>query len=190
MDHPELIDRLKQGDKTVYTEVVEQSQRMIYNTALSIVQNEEDAEDITQEVFVTLYEKIGEFREEAKLSTWLYKITTRKALDLEKRKKTQKHGGLLRRIFSVREADEPANFNHPGILFDNKEKASVLFSALKKLPENQRLAFTLHKIEGLSYQQISEVMETSLAAVESLQVRAKNNLKKILTAYYEQQLRD
>ena len=188
MNQPDIIVRLKQGDKTVYTEVVEQWQHMIYNTALSIVQNEEDAEDITQDVFVALYERIQDFREESTLSTWLYSITVRKALDLEKRKSRQKRGGFLQKIFAVKESEEPVNFNHPGILLDNKENATVLFKALKKLPDKQRIAFTLHKMEGLSYQQIAAVMNTSLYAIESLQVRAKNNLKKILSDYYEQHL--
>ena len=188
MDQPEIIVKLKQGDRSVYAAVVEQWQHMIYNTALSIVQNEEDAEDITQDVFVSLYEKIQEFREESMLSTWLYSITVRKALDLEKRKTRQKRGGFLQKIFAVKEWDEPVNFNHPGILLDNKEKAAVLFKALKKLPEKQRVAFTLHKMEGLSYREIAAVMDTSLYAIESLQVRAKNNLKKILKDYYEQHL--
>ena len=190
MDQPEIIARLKQGDKTVYAEVVERWQHMIYNTALSIVQNDEDAEDITQDVFVTLYERIQDFREESTLSTWLYSITIRKALDQEKKKKRQKHGGFLQKIFSVKEADEPANFNHPGILLDNKERAAALFMALKKLPEKQRVAFTLHKMEGLSYQQIADVMKTSLFAIESLQTRARNNLKKILKEYYEQHFKN
>jgi RNA polymerase sigma factor (sigma-70 family) len=158
---------------------------MIYNTALGIVQNEEDAEDITQEVYITLYEKIADFRKESKLSTWLYTITIRKALDFEKRKKSQKHGGLLKKIFAYKDADEPVSFNHPGIQLDNKEMAAVLFKALKKLPEKQRVAFTLHKLEGLPHQEIADVMQASQTAIESLLVRARNNLKKILRIYYE-----
>ena len=186
MDQPAIIARLKQGDKSVYTEVVEHWQHMIYNTALSIVQHEADAEDISQDVFIALFEKIQDFREESTLSTWLYRITVRKALDHEKRKTRQKHGGFLQRVFSVKQRDEPVNFNHPGVLLDNKENAAVLFHALKKLPDQQRIAFTLHKLEGLSYQEIAVIMNSSLYAIESLQVRAKNNLKKILKAYYEQ----
>ena len=188
LDQPEIIVRLKKGDKTVYTEVVEHWQHMIYNTALSIVQNSEDAEDITQDVFVALYERIQDFREESTLSTWLYRITVRKALDQEKRRSRQKRGGFLQKIYTVKESEEPVNFDHPGILLDNKEKAAMLFKALKKLPDKQRIAFTLHKMEGLSYQQIAAIMDTSLYAIESLQVRAKNNLKKILSDYYEQHL--
>jgi len=189
LEHPEIIVRLKQGDRSAFTEIVEQSQHMIYNTALSIVQHEEDAEDITQDVFVTLFEKISGFREESALSTWLYRITVRKALDHEKKKQRQKHGGFLQRVFSVRASEEPAHFDHPGVALDKKEQAAVLFRALKKLPEKQRVAFTLHKMEGLSYQQIADIMDNSLFATESLLVRAKNNLKNMLQEYYEQQFK-
>lgn len=188
MDKPEIIKGLIKGDQAVFTEVVNEWQHMIFNTAVSIVQNNEDAEDITQDVFVTLYEKITDFREESALSTWLYRITVRKALDHEKKKKRLKYGGFLKRIFSVEDKEVPVNFDHPGVLLDNKEKASVLFMALKKLPEKQRVAFTLHKMEGLNHRQIANVMNVSVVSVESLQLRAKNGLKKILKEYYEKNL--
>ncbi|WP_262915556.1 RNA polymerase sigma factor [Niabella ginsengisoli] len=63
---------------------------------------------------------------------------------------------------------------------DKKENAAILFRAVDKLPENQKIAFILSKVEGLSYQEISEIMQTSISAIESLLHRAKNNLKKIL----------
>ena len=188
MNQPELIDRVKRGDRSVFADIVEQWQKMVYNTALSIVQVEADAEDITQDVFIEVYEKIEKFRGESQLSTWIYRITVNKSLDFEKKKKRQKNGGLLKQIFNVREQDEPVNFNHPGVLLDNKEKAAALFMALKKLPESQRVAFTLHKIEGLPYQEVSEIMQTSLYAVESLMVRAKSGLRKLLEKYYQSQV--
>ena len=75
---------------------------------------------------------------------------------------------------------ELPDFNHPGIAFDRKENSAKLFKAIAQLPENQKIAFTLHKLEDLSYHKISEVMETSVPAVESLMHRAKQNLRKIL----------
>lgn len=186
MNEQEIIESLKKGDHFVFNEIVEQRQEMVFNTVLSIVQNDEDADDITQEVFITLYERIRDFNEASTLSTWLYKITIRKALDHEKKKKRKKHGGFINKIFSVKEEEEPANFDHPGVLLDNKERAAVLFKALSKLPEKQRIAFTLHKMEGLSYRQISAIMNTSLFAIESLQGRAKTNLSKILNSYYRE----
>lgn len=185
MDQAAIYERIKSGDTSVFTDIVEQCQVMVYNAALSIVQNETDAEDVTQEVFIGVYEELKAFREDAKLSTWIYRITINKALDFEKRKKRQKHGGLLKRIFRVSEEDEPVSFYHPGAQLDNKEKAAVLFKALKKLPQNQQVAFTLHKIEGLAYKEVAEIMNTSLYAVESLIARAKTGLKKILEDYYQ-----
>ena len=184
LNHSELLSGIKSGDGAVFSELVEQWQNMVYNTAISIVQNEEDAEDITQDVFIKVFENMGSFREEAQLSTWIYRITVNLALDFEKRKKRQKYGGLLKKIFVVRDHEEPVNFNHPGVQLDNKEKAAILLRAFKKLPEKQRIAFTLHKMEGLSYKEVADIMETSLYAVESLIGRAKNGLKKILEQYY------
>lgn len=154
----------------------------VYNTALGIVQNAEDAEDVAQEVFIQVFRSIGNFKGESKLSTWLYRIATTRSLDLLRSRKSKKRFGLLQRLFG--EGDEPVmeipDFNHPGVALDRKENAARLFRAISQLPENQKIAFTLHKLEDLSYQEVSEVMQTSLPAVESLMHRARQNLKKLL----------
>lgn len=75
---------------------------------------------------------------------------------------------------------EIPDLNHPGVAMDRKENAAKLFRAIAQLPDNQKTAFTLHKLEDLSYQEISEIMQTSVPAVESLMHRAKQNLRKIL----------
>jgi RNA polymerase sigma-70 factor (ECF subfamily) len=168
-----------------FGQIVNRWQDMVYNTALSIVQQEQDAEDITQEVFVKVYEQIKNFRQESQFSTWIYRITINAALDVEKKKKNAKHGGLIKRMFSISEKEEPAHFNHPGVLMDKKEQASVLFKALKNLPQKQRLVFTLKKMEGLSNNSIAEIMKSSPTAVESLLARALLNLRKLLADYYK-----
>jgi len=161
---------------------------MVYNTALSIVQQEEDAEDVTQEVFVQVYQSIEGFKRESKFSTWLYRITLSKAMDHERRKKRKKRFAFVKSLFG--EGSEvvvdPPDFNHPGVSLDNKEKAAILFKAMESLPDNQRMAFVLNKVEGLSYQEISEVMETTVSAIESLLHRAKTNLRKELKTFYDQ----
>jgi RNA polymerase sigma factor (sigma-70 family) len=167
--------------------LVAQCQSMVFNTALSMVQNEVDAEDITQDVFIEVYEGLGTFRQESKLSTWIYRITVNKSLDHLKKQQRRKNGGLLKRIFSIQEEDEPASFEHPGVQLDKKESSKALFGALKKLPHNQQVAFTLHKIEGLNQRDTAAIMETSVEAVESLLGRAKNNLRKHLEIFYQKQ---
>lgn len=186
MNQQDLIAQLQQGDEQAFTKLVDDWQDMVYNTALGIVQNEEDADDITQEVFIQAYQSISSFKGDAKISTWLYRITVSKALDHEKRKKRKKRFGFVQGFFGSQDEEQihPVQFNHPGVELENKEKARELFEALKRIPEKQRIAFTLHKLEGQSYQEVADIMNTTLYAVESLIGRAKANLKKELIKYY------
>ena len=187
MDERLLVEQLKKGDEAAFKSIVETWQNMVYNTALGIVQNAEDAEDIAQEVFVQVHQSVSSFKGESKFSTWLYRITVTKSLDHERRKKRKKRFAFVRSL--VGDQNEivvnPPDFHHPGVVLDNKEDAAVLFRAIAALPENQRVAFTLNMVEGLSYQEVSEVMKTTVSSVESLMHRAKNNLKKNLEDYYK-----
>ncbi len=182
MNETELIQGLRNGEEGAFKYLVETYKDRIYNTSLGIVHNAEDAEDVAQEVFIQVFRSIHSFKGESKLSTWLYRIATTRSLDLLRSKKSKKRFGFLQRLFG--DGNEPLyeipDFNHPGIKLDKKEAAATLFRAIGQLPENQKIAFTLHKIEDLSYQKISEVMQTTVPAVESLMHRARQNLKKIL----------
>lgn len=182
-----MVERLKQGDEAAFKIIVETWQDMVFNTAIGIVQNAEDAEDISQEVFVQVYNSISSFKGDSKFSTWLYRITITKSLDHERRKKRKKRFAFVKSIFGEESevVVNPPDFHHPGVVMDQKENAAALFKAIDKLPENQKIAFTLHKVEGLSYQEVSEVMKTTVSSVESLMHRAKNNLKKNLEEYYK-----
>ena len=190
MNQPELIAQLQQGDESAFKKLVNEWQNMVYNTAFSIVQNADDADDITQEVFIQVYQSISSFKGDSKFSTWLYKITLSKALDHEKKKKRKKRFGFVQRLFDGQgeEQLQQVEFSHPGVELEKKERAGELFNALRRLPDNQRIAFTLHKLEGQSYQEIAEIMNTTLYAVESLMGRAKTNLKKELSDYYNKNI--
>ena len=192
MDERLLVEQLKQGDETAFKTIVQTWQDMVYNTALGIVQNEDDADDITQEVFIQAYQSVTDFKGASKISTWLYRITLGKALDLEKKKKRKKRFGFVQALFgSSGEETVPAvEFDHPGVQLENKENAASLFKALKQLPDNQRIAFTLHKMEGRSYSEVAEIMDTTVTAVESLMARGRMNLKKILSTYYESKFKN
>ena len=182
MNELELIQGLRNGNETAFKYLVDNYQDRVFNTAIGIVQNAEDAEDVAQEVFIQVYRSIHQFKGEAKLSTWLYRVATTRALDLLRSRKSKKRFGFMQRLFG--EGNEPLHelpdFNHPGVALDRKESAARLFKAIAQLPDNQKTAFTLHKLEDLSYQEVSDVMQTSVPAVESLMHRAKQNLRKIL----------
>lgn len=80
---------------------------------------------------------------------------------------------------------ESVDFIHPGIVLEQQENSKFLFKVISQLPENQKVAYTLCIIEGLSYQEITEVMEITLSSVESLLFRAKTNLRKSFGDYYK-----
>ena len=186
MNQPELIEQLQQGDEQAFKRLVDEWQDMVYNTAVSIVQNEDDADDITQDVFIQVYQSVSSFKGESKFSTWLYRIVISKALDHVKKKKRKKRFAFVQSLFGTASEEEihPEEFNHPGVLMENRERAAELFKAMQQLPDNQRIAFTLHKLEAQKHQDIAAIMNLSLTAVESLIARAKGNLRKILNAYY------
>ena len=181
----ELIEQLKKGDEAAFKTIVEQWKDMVYNTILGIVQNETEAEDLAQDVFIKVFEKISTFKGDSKFSTWLYRIATTTALDHLRSKKRKKRFGFLQSLGgSGDEKESVPDFHHPGVSLDNKERAAVLFKAIEALPENQKTAYTLHKLEGLSYRDVSEVLNTTVSAVESLMSRANQNLRKQLEDYY------
>jgi RNA polymerase sigma factor (sigma-70 family) len=161
----------------------------VFNTALSLLQNWEEAEELTQDVFVAAYEAIGSFRGQSSMYTWLYRITVNKALDRIKARKTQKRFGFTLSLRQQTEQEERTldvpDFVHPGILLERQESSKALFKAIAKLPENQQSAFVLAKIEQLSYAEIAQILELSIPAVESLLVRAKQKLRELLKDFYE-----
>lgn len=187
MTEHERILLLKQGDVSAFRELVDEFGKKVHHTCLGLLQNAEDAEDISQEVFVSIYESIHGFKGESKLSTWIYRIAVTKSLEYLRMKNRKKRFAFFQQIFTNEQGvpnREIGHFDHPGVQLENKERASILFKAIDQLPEKQKSAFVLHKLEGLSYAEIGEVMSTSVSSVESLMVRAKQNLQKKLGDYY------
>jgi RNA polymerase sigma factor (sigma-70 family) len=174
-------------DADAFNRFITEHQRKVFNLVLNRVQHAQDAEEITQDVFVDVYRTATNFRGEASISTWLYRITINKCIDhLRKRqqKKYKLFGGSLQN--NTNPDDGPKDFYHPGIAAENKERAAVLFKAMKQLPEKQHTAWVLSELENLAYKDISEIMNVSLSSVESLLFRARQNLRKTLAALYEQ----
>ena len=188
MEDQELIEKLRTGDRKAFEALVDAFQTKVLNTCLNFVFDRSDAEDLTQEVFVEVFRSISGFEQRSSLSTWIYRISVTKSLELIRSRKRQKRAGVLLSIFGLQQAGwdvkAPAS-DHPGVHLENKERAHRLHLALQNLPENQRIAFTLHKLESQSYEEVAQVMGVSLSSVESLIFRARKNLQKSLENYYK-----
>jgi RNA polymerase sigma factor (sigma-70 family) len=181
-----LVEALKNRQQSAFAALVTDFQHMVFNTALGIIHNREEAEDVAQEVFIQVYESINQFKGDSKLSTWLYRITITKALDWQRRKQRKKRFAVVTSLFGINNEVliDPPDFIHPGITMENKERSAILFKAIDKLPENQKVAFLLIKIEDQTYQEVADIMGASVGAVESYMHRAKQNLRKMLEDFY------
>lgn len=170
-----------------FQEIYEQYKNKVFNTVISYLQNREDAEEVVQDVFVEIHRSIDSFEGKSSLSTWIYRISINKSLDFIKKKNTKKRFAFISSLFNTEgelRHDSP-DFYHPGVALEQKENAATLFKAIESLPENQKSAFILSKVEGLSYAEISEVMQVSIPSVESLLFRAKQNLQQKLANFYK-----
>jgi len=173
-----------------FRQLFDTNNKKVFNISLNIVQNIEDAEDITQEVFIEVYRSFPEFNEKSNASTWIYRIAVNKSLDFLRAKKRKKRFALITQLFNGetgKQLHEVSNFDHPGTIMENKECSLILFMAIDHLAENQKTAFILSRIEGFSQKETAQIMDISEKAVESLLQRAKENLKKLLENVYRQQ---
>ena len=160
---------------------------LVFNVALNYLQNVEDAEEITQDVFVKVYNSLDNFNQKSSYKTWIYRITINQCLDYIKQKNSQKRFFIFgKKSQNEQEYLNTANFVHPGILMENKEEAAILFEVINTLTENQKTAFLLSKLDGLSNLEISEIMQLSISSVESLVFRAKATLQEKLAEKFTQ----
>ncbi len=182
MTEQELLSGLRNGEEPAFRELVTRFQDNVFNTALGLLQHHNDAEDIAQEVFIQVYRSISQFKGDSSLLTWIYRITVTKSLEVLRSKKRKKRFGFISSLFGEdnKPVHDPGDFNHPGIQQERKEDAAILFKMINQLPENQRTAFILNKVEELSYREIAAILNVSEPAVDSLLQRAKQNLRKKL----------
>ncbi|MEL6987146.1 MAG: RNA polymerase sigma factor [Bacteroidota bacterium] len=173
-----ILSAIAKGEKSAFKEIYQLYADKVFNTAISYAQNKEDAEEITQEVFINIFKSAGKFKGKSKVSTWIYKITVNTSINFlnkRKRKAFMRSGELP--------GDSP-DFNHPGVLLEQKENAQTLFKVIDALPETQKTAFILSFIEDLPRQEVANIMSISLKAVESLLQRGKKNLRDNLEKHY------
>ena len=173
-------------NNSAFYDIYKEYKALVYTTTLNYLQNIEDAEEVTQDVFIKVHESLSKFNQKSSLKTWIYRITINTCLDFIKHKKSKKR--LF--IFGVKSNSEHellniSNFEHPGILMENKENAKILFNAINQLTENQKTAFILSKLDGLGNVEIAQIMDLSISSVESLIFRAKTALKEKLSEKFE-----
>jgi RNA polymerase sigma-70 factor (ECF subfamily) len=175
---------LEANNEISFKELFDLYKSKVFNTVISYLQNQEDAEEVTQDVFIEIYRSLSKFKGNSSLSTWIYRIAVNKSIDFLRKKKSKKSLGFFGKLFfdDIPSASkhELKNFDHPGALLEQKENSRLLFKLINDLKANQKTVIILFYIEELSQKQIAEIMGISTKAVELLVRRAKLKLKEKL----------
>ncbi|MGB3465411.1 MAG: RNA polymerase sigma factor [Cyclobacteriaceae bacterium] len=181
------FEEIAQGNETALRKIYERYSVRVFNMVISYTKNQEDAEELHQDIFVTIFNTAASFRKDSKVSTWIYRMVINKSLDYIRKKNSLKRGGIFTSLYKQNSGDlaiESTDFIHPGIKMEQAENAQLLFRVIDALPDKQKTAFILTQIEDLSQKEAAEIMNTSKKAIESLLQRAKSNLRKELERLY------
>ena len=176
-EEQDLIKRCQSGNSQALEEIVRQYQNQVYNIAYGMLGNPEDAQDITQDVFLCVWEKIGQFRFKSRFSTWLYRIVTNLCINEKNRQQ--------RRQTSPTEMDDSQAWTPIDHVTPEKEallaeQREMLQAALAQLKEDYRKILILREMENLSYEELAEVLSCSIGRVKSRLHEARIALRKIL----------
>jgi RNA polymerase sigma factor (sigma-70 family) len=186
MNENKWLNEISKGNQLAQKALYDGYATQVYNTILSYVKNREDAEELLQDVFISVFNKAHLFRAEASVSTWIYQITVNKSLDFLRKKSSKKRQGffILTPPEKAETSQEPIEFMHPGVKMENAEDAKLLFQVIDELSENQKTAFILTQAEGLPQKEVAAIMMLSPKSVESLLQRAKANLRSALEKHH------
>src|SRR2546429_3489358 len=173
-DDSDLEERLRRGDPRAFEDLVIAYQHRVFGVALRMLRNRSEAEEIAQEVFLRVHRAVEDFRGEAKLSTWLYAITSRLCLNRlasGERRMAREGEESLERLRG--DADPAAHV-------ERVELEAALQRAITELPEERRIVVVLRDFEGLSYEEIAAALDLPLGTVRSRLHRARTDLKEKL----------
>ncbi len=185
-DEAQLLAGLQANDPQAYEQLIEQYADAVYRVAYRLLQNPQDAEDAMQEAFLTVYLRVGEFRGQAKLSSWLYRIVTNKALDLLRRRgrKTDAATAALEDLGEdALERLPSAQEGLPEDWLERQEVLALIEQGLASLSPKLRAAFVLFEMEGLSMQETAEALGISLSTAKVRVHRARQMLRDYLAAH-------
>jgi RNA polymerase sigma-70 factor (ECF subfamily) len=187
MEDIDIIKKIKKGDKEAFGEIINKYKKVVYNHARSFLRDAQEAEDAAQEIFLSIYNNIAGFRGDAKLSTWIYRITVntcKNKLKQMKRLKSQiveeayEEGSeeLEKAVDNIKDKEE----KEPDNLFESENLRSSILKRMDELAEEQKNVIMLRDIDGLSYEEIADTMKLSVSAVKSKLFRARENLREKL----------
>lgn len=176
------VKRLKDGDAAEFERLVRTCEKRVYNLALRYTNNEADAADISQEVFLRVYRALPDFKEESSVTTWVYRITINTAIDLT-RKKTRRRENSLSGYGEDDETPERDIIDEsfsPEMQYEKTELREAIGTAIAGLSEEHRKIIIMRDVDGMSYSEIGEILSLGEGTVKSRLFRARDRLRAVL----------
>ncbi len=182
-----LVEEVRAGSMEAFEELISRYESKVYNLAMRFCRNQEDAEEVVQDVFATIYSKLDGFRGQSQFSSWMYRIIVNAAF-MKLRKRKQQHTISIEDLApQIRQAcleqDNPI-LHRSDTITQNNELRQILDQAINRLPAQYRAVFVLRDVDGLSNQEVSEILDLSIPAVKSRLHRSRLMLRRKLARYY------
>ena len=181
-DESQLVSLLKQGREDAYRVLIQKYQKMVFRIAYGITVDHEESLDITQDVFLKVYQNIQRFEQKSKLSTWLHRITVNACLNWKRRwkRRLRWHHQSFDEVLQQDTIEPESDKERPEDRYLKKEFSRRIQDGLLKLPEDARTVFVLKEIEGLSYEEIAETLNIKRGTVSSRLFYARKRLRDLL----------
>ncbi len=173
----QLLEEFLGGNEQGFNELVRRYQEKVYWIARRMIVDHDDADDVAQEVFIKLYQTAKDFRGESSLSTWLYRVTVNASLNALRRKKVREYLPL-EDVEERTESDEPL----PDAAVEEQERRSLMEKAIASLPSKQRAVFVLRYYEEKPYDEIAQILQTSVGGLKANYFHAVKKIGNILKA--------
>ena len=169
----ELINECLDGNQDCFSELYERYKNLVYSVVLRMTKDSEEAKDLVQDVFVKIYKNLSKYSSEFKFSTWVLRITSNHVIDHHRKKKFE----TISYEAHITENEIPTDLSSPESIYIKKEQTQRINKILADLPEIYRVPITLYHQQGLSYQEISDMINEPLSKVKNRIFRARKLLK-------------
>lgn len=174
--------------KRAYHKVLQEHKDRIYSYAFYFLRNREDAEDVTQEVFIKVWQHWDKI-EKQRIAAWLTRVTHNQCVDMTRRKKTGNQHRVIAGDFDLsRVSDKDSTQSNPESSLEFSEMQATLLEAMKALPEKTQSMLLMHYFQGLKYETIGEILDTKISAVKVAIHRGRKSLKKILAENFPERV--
>jgi len=172
-DDKQLVNRFQKGEERAFNELVRKYQTQIYAVARGMMRSHEEAEDIVQEVFIRVYQRLNNFRGDSTFFTWIYRITVNLSLNALRKRKARQILSIDNTGLSI-----ASKADHPDIKMEKAETMERIARAIEKLPGKQKMVFTLRYYQGLPHAEIARIMNRDVGTIRANYHQAIRKLQK------------